>query len=70
MADVREDSRYVSLVPETCSELVIPLVHKDRVVGVFDLESPELGRFTERPALRQRETLTFTYPLVQQHWKP
>ncbi len=48
VADVRKDTRYVSLVPETCSELVIPLLHKDRVVGVFDLESPELGRFTER----------------------
>ena len=48
VADVQNDPRYVSLVPETKSELVIPLVHKDRVVGVFDLESPELGRFTER----------------------
>ncbi len=48
VADVRKDTRYVSLVPETCSELVIPLLHKDRVVGVFDVESPELGRFTER----------------------
>jgi len=46
--DVRSDPRYFSLVPETRSELVIPLLHKDRVVGVFDLESPELGRFNER----------------------
>jgi len=35
-------------VEETRSELAIPLVHKDKVVGVFDLESPELNRFTER----------------------
>lgn len=48
VADVRKDPRYVSLVPETCSELVIPLIHKDRVIGVLDLASPELGRFTER----------------------
>jgi sigma-B regulation protein RsbU (phosphoserine phosphatase) len=47
VGDVREDPRYVSLVPETRSELVVPLVHKDRVVGVFDLESPELHRFSE-----------------------
>jgi sigma-B regulation protein RsbU (phosphoserine phosphatase) len=26
---------------------VVPLVHKDRVIGVFDLESPVLDRFTE-----------------------
>jgi sigma-B regulation protein RsbU (phosphoserine phosphatase) len=37
----------VSLVPETRSELVVPLVHKDRVIGVLDLESPVLDRFTE-----------------------
>jgi sigma-B regulation protein RsbU (phosphoserine phosphatase) len=48
VADVRADPRYVSLVEETRSELAIPLVHKDKVVGVFDLESPELDRFTER----------------------
>jgi len=48
VSDVRSDPRYVSLVPETRSELAIPLLHKDRVVGVFDLESPELGRFGDR----------------------
>jgi len=48
VGDVRVDPRYVSLVEETRSELAIPLVHKDKVVGVFDLESPELNRFTER----------------------
>ena len=47
VGDVREDPRYVSMIPEARSELVIPLVHKDRVLGVFDLESPVLNRFTE-----------------------
>jgi sigma-B regulation protein RsbU (phosphoserine phosphatase) len=47
VGDVREDPRYVALVPDTRSELVVPLLHKDRVVGVFDLESPVLNRFTE-----------------------
>ena len=45
--DVRADSRYLSLIAETRSELVVPLVHKDRVLGVFDLESTALGAFTE-----------------------
>jgi sigma-B regulation protein RsbU (phosphoserine phosphatase) len=48
VGDVSSDPRYVSLVEKTRSELAIPLVHKDKVVGVFDLESPELDRFTER----------------------
>ena len=47
VGDVRSDPRYLELVPETRSELVVPLVHKDRVIGVLDLESPELDRFTE-----------------------
>ncbi len=47
VGDVREDPRYVSMVPEARSELVVPLIHKDRVLGVFDLESPALNRFTE-----------------------
>ena len=32
------------------SELVVPLLLKDRCIGVFDLESPELGAFTQRHA--------------------
>jgi phosphoserine phosphatase RsbU/P len=47
VGDVRKDPRYVALVPDTRSELVVPLLHKDRVIGVFDLESPVLDRFTE-----------------------
>jgi sigma-B regulation protein RsbU (phosphoserine phosphatase) len=47
VGDVRRDPRYLNLIPETRSELVVPLIHQDRVVGVFDLESTELDRFTE-----------------------
>ena len=47
VGDVRREPRYVELVPETRSELVVPLVHRDRVIGVLDLESPELDRFTD-----------------------
>ena len=45
VGDVRLDPRYISVEPEVRSELVIPLVFKGRVVGVFDLESRELNRF-------------------------
>jgi sigma-B regulation protein RsbU (phosphoserine phosphatase) len=43
--DVREDSRYIEAVADVRSELAIPLLVKDRCIGVFDLESPELGAF-------------------------
>jgi sigma-B regulation protein RsbU (phosphoserine phosphatase) len=47
VGDVHADPRYLDLIPQTRSELVVPLVHKEKVLGVFDLESPELNRFTE-----------------------
>ena len=46
VGDVREDPRYIPVEPDVRSELVMPLVNKGRVVGVFDLESRELNRFT------------------------
>ena len=46
--DVSKDSRYVNAVSDVRSELVIPLLLKDRCVGVFDLESPELDAFDKK----------------------
>jgi sigma-B regulation protein RsbU (phosphoserine phosphatase) len=46
--DVRLDPRYIDC--ETCervhSELVVPLLLQDRLIGVLDLESAELAAFT------------------------
>ncbi|HJZ72211.1 MAG TPA: GAF domain-containing SpoIIE family protein phosphatase [Vicinamibacterales bacterium] len=43
--DVAADPRYIKVVDDARSELVIPLLLKDRCIGVFDLESPELDAF-------------------------
>src|SRR6202051_3235599 len=45
--DVTVDSRYLMVNPETRSELAIPMIHKGQVIGVLDLESPQLNYFTE-----------------------
>jgi phosphoserine phosphatase RsbU/P len=45
--DVEADPRYVKLVDDVRSELVIPLLVKDRCIGVIDLESPELDAFSK-----------------------
>ena len=45
--DVSKDSRYVAANPETKSELVVPLIYKDKVIGVLDLEHTRRGFFTE-----------------------
>jgi sigma-B regulation protein RsbU (phosphoserine phosphatase) len=46
--DVSLDPRYIKAVDDARSELVIPLMLKDRCIGVFDLESPELDAFKKR----------------------
>ena len=45
--DVTADPRYIKFVEDVRSELVIPLLVKDRCIGVFDIESPELDAFTK-----------------------
>jgi phosphoserine phosphatase RsbU/P len=45
--DVTADPRYLMINPETRSELAIPMIHQGRVIGVLDLESPQLNYFTQ-----------------------
>ncbi len=45
--DVSKDPRYILLNPETRSELAVPLIYKDNVIGVLDLEHTKRGFFTE-----------------------
>jgi sigma-B regulation protein RsbU (phosphoserine phosphatase) len=46
--DVSLDPRYIRILGDVRSELVIPLLLKDRCIGAFDLESPELNAFSQR----------------------
>src|SRR5882762_5136807 len=45
--DVGKDPRYILLNPETRSELAVPLIYKEKVIGVLDLEHTRRGYFTE-----------------------
>jgi sigma-B regulation protein RsbU (phosphoserine phosphatase) len=45
VSDVSTDPRYIKVVEDIRSELVVPLMIKDRCIGVFDLESPDLDAF-------------------------
>src|ERR1700730_620252 len=44
--DVSKDPRYIEGNPETRSELAVPLIYKDKVIGVLDLEHTRRGFFT------------------------
>jgi sigma-B regulation protein RsbU (phosphoserine phosphatase) len=48
VSDVSEDPRYIKFVADVRSELAIPLLLKERCIGVIDLESPELDAFSKR----------------------
>src|SRR5438093_8413192 len=45
--DVTDDPTYIAAVPNVRSELAVPLITKNRVIGVIDLEAREPGYFTE-----------------------
>lgn len=45
--DVLVDSRYIQTTPGIRSEVAVPLLMPDRIVGVMDLESQRVGYFTD-----------------------
>ncbi len=45
--DVAKSSRYIAVNPETRSELAVPLIYQEKVIGVLDLEHTKRGYFTE-----------------------
>jgi len=45
--DVRKDPRYLAMNPETRSEMIVPLFHKGRIIGVLDLEHTRTNFFNE-----------------------
>jgi phosphoserine phosphatase RsbU/P len=45
--DVTSDPRYIAAIPNVRSELAVPLITKNRVIGVIDIEAREPGYFTE-----------------------
>ncbi len=58
--DTTTDPRYIASHPGIRSEIAVPLIVRDRVIGVLNLESERLGYFTEEHA----RTLTLLAPSV------
>ncbi len=48
--DVNEKCEYETNMPDTRSELVVPLVVGDKLIGVLDIHSHEVNRFSEMDA--------------------
>lgn len=58
--NVKEDPRYIATESDIRSEVAVPLIVRDRVIGVMDLESVHIGFFTEDHV----RTLTLLAPQI------
>jgi sigma-B regulation protein RsbU (phosphoserine phosphatase) len=45
--DVRSDPRYISAVDAVRSELAVPMVARSKLVGVIDVQSTQVGAYTD-----------------------
>ncbi len=50
VADVHAFPGHIACDAASASELVVPIVHEGRLIGVLDLDSPVVARFDERDA--------------------
>ena len=50
MADVHTFADHIACDADSQSEIVVPLMAGDRLLGVLDLDSPFIGRFNETDA--------------------
>lgn len=58
--DILTDPRYIASHPDIRSEVAVPLIVSDRVVGVMDLESERIAYFTDEHV----RTLTLLAPQI------
>lgn len=58
--DTATDPRYIASHPDIRSEIAVPLMVQDRVVGVMDLESDRVGFFSDE----HMRTLTLLAPQI------
>jgi sigma-B regulation protein RsbU (phosphoserine phosphatase) len=58
--DTSKDPRYIASHPDIRSEIAVPLIAQDRVIGIMDLESDRVGYFSDD----HLRTLTLLAPQV------
>jgi sigma-B regulation protein RsbU (phosphoserine phosphatase) len=60
VVNTQQDPRYIATDPGSFSEIAVPLILQDRVVGVLNVESARIGYFTEE----HQRTLSLLAPQV------
>jgi len=58
--NILDDPRYIPSHPNVHSELAVPLIVQDRVIGVLDVESERIGAFSED----HQQTLSLLAPQI------
>ena len=58
--DTRRDPRYISIHPDILSEIAVPLIVQDRVVGVLNVESERISYFNDA----RKQMLTVLAPQI------
>ena len=64
VADVHAFPGHIACDGDTRSELVIPLMHQGSCVGVLDLDSPKLERFSENDQTLLEELVQTLMPKI------
>ncbi|WP_294357878.1 GAF domain-containing protein [uncultured Sphingomonas sp.] len=62
--DVHAFPGHIACDAASASELVVPIVHDDRLIGVLDLDSPSPGRFDERDAAGCERLMALLAPRI------
>lgn len=60
VVNTMQDPRYIVSQPDIHSEMAVPLIVQDRVVGVLNMESERIGNFTEE----HQRTLSLLAPQI------
>lgn len=60
--DTQGDQRYIAVTPGIRSEVAVPLIVRDRLIGVMNLESERVGFFSED----HTQLLTLLAPMIAQ----
>lgn len=59
--NVHEFEGHIACDTDSSSELVVPMIKNGKIIGVLDIDSPEIGRFTE---LEEKYFVMFVDKLV------
>ncbi|RDE05464.1 GAF domain-containing protein [Sphingomonas aracearum] len=64
VADVHAFPGHIACDAASASELVVPIVHEGRLLGVLDLDSPSAGRFDAEDAAGCEALMTLLAPRI------